>query len=356
MCRHLINEPDRSDRQVDASFPEISSDDAFPGGAEASGSTRPACGNLTGVEHRARALGLLAVFTAVMCFAISFSVIKWPGVPGSVIAWWRLIGSSILWWTVLVVRKRRTGTPLPSRRTWRIVTVPAIFFGLQISVLFTAVTRTSVAHSEFIMALGPLLLIPLGYVVFHERPYWPALRWGLLSLAGIAIVLFVGSGAGVATWQGDLLTVVALVFFVSYLLASKWARQRGADVWETMAIVMPLALIPATPIAVTLAGDEMWPLPWQAWVSVGILSVLTGMVGHGLLFYAQKSVPIATISTIQVSQPALSVFWAWLLLGEQISALQVPGMIMVMTGLVLVVWSTQRAPDRAVAAAPAASG
>lgn len=298
------------------------------------------------MDHRARTLGLLAVFSAVMCFAISFSVIKWPGVPGSVIAWWRLLGSSILWWTLLVVRRARTGHPLPAARTWRIVLLPAIFFGLQIAILFTAVTRTSVAHSEFIMALGPFLLLPLGFVVFRERPHWPALRWGVLSLVGMAIVLFTGDSKGVATWQGDVLTGFALLFLASYMLASKWARQRGVDVWETMAIVMPLALIPATPIAVTLAGDEMWPLPWQAWVSVGILSVLTGMVGHGLLYYAQRSVPIATISTIQVSQPALSVMWAWLLLGEQISASQVPGMVLVMLGLVLVVWTSQRAAAR----------
>ena len=31
--------------------------------------------------------GMLAVVASVMCFALSFSIIKWPGVPGSVIAW-----------------------------------------------------------------------------------------------------------------------------------------------------------------------------------------------------------------------------------------------------------------------------
>jgi drug/metabolite transporter (DMT)-like permease len=38
--------------------------------------------------------------------------------------------------------------------------------------------------------------------------------------------------------------------------------------------------------------------------------------------------------------------WAWLLLGEQISASQVPGMVLVMLGLVLVVWTSQRAAAR----------
>jgi drug/metabolite transporter (DMT)-like permease len=47
-------------------------------------------------------------------------------------------------------------------------------------------------------------------------------------------------------------------------------------------------------------------------------------------------VPISTISTIQAGQPSLSALWAWLLLGEALVAAQVPGMILVTLGLVLV--------------------
>ena len=45
-----------------------------------------------------------------------------------------------------------------------------------------------------------------------------------------------------------------------------------------------------------------------------------------MLYFAQRSVPISTISIIQAGQPSLSAIWAWLLLGEAIAAAQVPGM------------------------------
>jgi drug/metabolite transporter (DMT)-like permease len=86
----------------------------------------------------------------------------------------------------------------------------------------------------------------------------------------------------------------------------------------------------------------MWPLSGKAWASVAMLSVLTGMAGHFLLYFAQRHVPIATISMIQTAQPAQSSLWAWLLLGEAIAAAQVPGMVLVTLGLVLVVWFSQR--------------
>ncbi len=290
-----------------------------------------------------RTLGLLAVVASIMCFAVSFGIIKWPGIPGSVIAWWRLIGSALLWWLLVIGLRVQRGRPLPSRAVWRSALPAALLFGLYISMFFTAVTKTSVAHAEFINSLAPLLVIPTGFLLFRERPNWSALRFGLLSLVGLVIVLFTGPDQGVATIEGDLLMLLVLVLTVSYLMASKWARARGVDTVDFMAIVMTVALVTATPVALSIAGDEIWPLSWQAWVAVAILSVLTGGAAHGLLFFAHRTVPIATISVMQVSQPALSAFWAWVIVDEAITATQIPGMALVIVGMALVVWNSQGA-------------
>ena len=45
-------------------------------------------------------------------------------------------------------------------------------------IAFTAITKTSIAHAEFIGAMTPLILLPLGALMFEEHPNWRALRWG----------------------------------------------------------------------------------------------------------------------------------------------------------------------------------
>ena len=50
----------------------------------------------TAPSRRPLLIGMFAVVASVMCFALSFSIIKWPGIPGSVIAWWRLVVSAVL--------------------------------------------------------------------------------------------------------------------------------------------------------------------------------------------------------------------------------------------------------------------
>jgi drug/metabolite transporter (DMT)-like permease len=228
---------------------------------------------------------------------------------------------------------------------WRRTTLAGLCFGGNISLLFLGVTETSVAHAEFIEAMTPLLMIPAGVVLFREHPNWKALRWGGLSLIGLMIVLLGGHGRGVATAHGDLTVVAAGVFFAAYLLLSKRIRAQGVGLGDFMSIVMPVAMVTATPVALATGGSDMWPLSGKGWAAVVMLSVLTGMLAHGLLYYAQRHAPIATISTIQTSQPAQATFWAWILLGESVTATQIPGMVLVTVGLVLVVWfGRMRAP------------
>ena len=137
-------------------------------------------------------IGILAMLLAVFTFSSSSTIVKWADTPGSVLAFWRMIGAVTLWWLVVAVRRTRTGRPAPTLETWRSVAPAGLFFGLNITLFFTALGRTSIAHAEFITALSPILLVPLGAVLFHERPDRRALPWGAVSLVGLAIVLFAG--------------------------------------------------------------------------------------------------------------------------------------------------------------------
>ncbi len=293
-------------------------------------------------ERAPRPLGVLAVLGAILCFSVSSSIVKWAETPGAAVALWRMICASAVWWVILLARRRRTGARLPDRETWRRVLLPAVFFGANIATFFTAVNKTSIAHAEFIGAMSPLLLLPAGALFFKEHPDWRALSWGLLSVVGIAIVLFAGGDSGVATVEGDLLLILVLLLWVGYLLSTKWVRRHHIDVVTFMACVMPLAMLTTAPIAVTVAGDAIWPLSGRAWAAVAMLTALTGVAAHGLLVFAQHHLPVASIGVMQVAQPALAVGWGWLLLGESVGLAQIPGMVLVIVGLVAFTAVSQR--------------
>jgi drug/metabolite transporter (DMT)-like permease len=297
-----------------------------------------------------RSLGLVAMIVAVISFSTSSPLIKWSESTGSVIAFWRMIGAVLGWWTVVNVSRLRTGRPAPSATTWRLAFAPGLAFGANIACFFTAITKTSIAHAEFISALTPLVLLPAGAFFFGEHPNWTALRWGTFSIVGVALVLFFGPEQGESSLSGDLLMIVVIALWTTYLLTSKRARVAGVGTLDFMACMMPIGLLTAGPIAALIAGADVFGLSAKGWLVVAILTLLTGMLSHGCIVYAQQHIPVATIGLMQTAQPALAVFFAFVILGEEVRALQVVGMVLVIVGLALFTLVSTRS---AVVSAPA---
>lgn len=280
-------------------------------------------------------LGLLAVGVAVLAFSVSSSIVKWAGVPGSVIAFWRMLAAIVVWWVIARVAGQRV-TWDSTRRTL----VPGLLFGVNLAAFFTAVTMTSIAHAEFLGALTPLVLMPAGARLFHEHVERRALAWGLVAVVGVAIVLFGGSSSGTASVRGDLLVLVAMLLWAAYLLATKRARQ-GMTVSEFMASVTPVGTLALIPIVAVRGG--VTEMTARGWVATMALLALTGVGAHGLIVFAQRHVPVATIGVMQVAQPALAVGWAFVILGETIRPVQIVGMVLVVAGLTLFTLVSTRA-------------
>ena len=280
------------------------------------------------------------MLAAIISFSLSTPIVKWSGATGVVLAFWRMWMSVGLWWIVM----RATGRAMPDRRTWSLVAPAGLCFGVNISLLFTAVTKTSIAHVEFIATMTPLLVVPAGAVVFGERPNWSALRFGVLSIVGVAMVLFFGPASGTATLGGDLIMLVVLCSWTAYLIFTKRARAAGIDTVTFMACMMPLGLITAIPMATILAGDEIFSMDGRGWVVAALLAILTGMVAHGCIAFAQQHLPIATITVMQTAQPALAVLFAFIILDEAVRWPQVVGMGLVIVGIASFTLVSQRRP------------
>jgi len=297
-------------------------------------------------RYSGRTLALIAMLVAIVSFASSSSLIKWSESTGSVVAFWRMIGAVIGWWTVLLVLKARRGRPLPTAVAWRAALLPGLFFGANISLFFTAINKTSIAHAEFIGALTPLVLLPLGALMFAERPNWRALRWGGVSVVGVALVLFFGPEQGASSIEGDLLMIGVMALWSGYLLSTKRARTSGVNTIDFMSCMMPIGALMAGPIAVAIAGTDVVSLSARGWFVVAVLTVLTGMLSHGCIVFAQQHLPVATIGIMQTAQPAIAVLFGFLILGEAVRVPQVLGMALVICGLALFTLSTQRSLAR----------
>jgi drug/metabolite transporter (DMT)-like permease len=284
---------------------------------------------------RTNTFGLVAMGGAILCFSLGSTVVKKAGIPGTTMAFWRMLFTTSIWWLILWIAERRFITLADLRRAL----VPGIVFGLNITMFFSGVTRTSIANAEFIGALTPLIVVPAGAILYKEHINPRALMFGFVSLAGLMLVLFNVPANGAASWAGNLLVACACVLWATYLLTSR--KLRGSmSVVAIMASIMPIAAITILPI--TAVRGELTAVTRESVPYIIGLGLMTGIVAHGLIVFAQRSVPVGTIGLLQVAQPALAVLWAYLLLDQTLLPIQLVGMGLVIVGLIAVVTLTHR--------------
>ena len=284
---------------------------------------------------KARPLGLFAMGGAILCFSLGSTVVKKAGIPGPTMAFWRMLFTTSVWWLILWISERRFITWTEVRRA----AFPGVVFGLNITLFFSGVTRTTVANAEFIGALTPLIVVPAGAILYKEHINPRALLFGLVSLVGLMLVLFNVPSNGVASWAGNLLVAGACILWATYLLTSRPLRT-SMSVVAIMASIMPTASLAILPIAI--ARDELTSVTRDSVPYIIGLGLMTGVVAHGLIVFAQRSVPVGTIGLLQVAQPALAVVWAYMILDQSLEPIQIVGMALVIVGLVAVVTLTHR--------------
>lgn len=284
-----------------------------------------------------RTLGFIALGIAILSFSAGSTLVKLSHTPGVTVAFWRMLLCSAIWIVILRVSEQRW-------LAWddiRAALLPGVAFGLNITFFFTGVTKTTVASAEFTGALTPLIVVPMGAFIFKERLRVGALLYGLVSLVGLALVLFNAPPTGEFSWVGVAWVGAATTLWATYLLTSRSLRQ-GRSVAAIMAAITPIATVVILPLGLFVFPGTLLQVTWRSVVFIIILAALTGTVAHGLMVFAQTHVPIGVISISQVSQPALAVLWSVLFLGSTVVGIQIVGMALVILGLAMVTIQSRR--------------
>jgi len=271
------------------------------------------------MQHRHA--GVIVVALAVTVLSVGSTLVKETGSPGAVVAFWRLGISAVVWHVVLAVRGIRL-----KRADWRAVLPAGVLFGVNLVCFFTAVRLTRIANAEFTGTLAPALVVPVAAWRLRERVSVRTIVLGLVALAGVALVVLTAA-KGRSSLRGDLLAVCAVTTWSAYLLVTKTVR-RTVGTSAFMAVMSTVAAVVVAPVAINTG--KLGAVTAKGWVLVAVMALTSGMLAHGALAWAQRRVPVSTISIMQLAQPGMSTLWAFIVLGESVRAVQIVGMAIVL--------------------------
>ncbi len=214
---------------------------------------------------------------------------------------------------------------LPRGSQWLRLSVVAAGLVLGFPVLTSyALAEATASHSAVVIALLPAATAVVA-VLRTAEPTRPAF-WCATAAGATAAVVFAalhGGGAEGLTGADLLLVLAVVVAAFGYAEGGLLARELGA--WQTISWALVLAAPVMTGLtAFSLTQHTPAGTVWQ-WTAFAYLGVVSMFLGFFAWYRGLAMGPITRVSQIQLTQPVMSICWAALILGEQLTWLTVIG-------------------------------
>lgn len=249
-------------------------------------------------------------------------------------AFWRL--AIALPFLLLLARPGLTRTP-PTAREWTALLLAGLVFAADLAAWHIGIHYTKVANATVFGNMSGLFLPAWALLVLRQKP--TAMQSAALTLAGVGALIMMGGSyeLSIGNLHGDLLCLLAGVFYTAYLLIVQDARGR-LDSWSVLAVSSVASTLPLLLCALWL-GERVMPGNWTPLV---ILALSSQLIGQGLLTYAIGWFSPLVLGVSLLLQPAVAAVLGWLLFDEWLGPTDMLGTVAVGTALVLV-----RLPSRA---------
>ena len=236
--------------------------------------------------------------------------------------------------TVAMFVLRRSWQPLAGRRWLHCAVAGALLNAVGLMAPHVGLLIAPAAHIALIQSLTPLLTAALGVMLLHERlrqAQWLGLA---LGLAGVGLVVGEAAWQSAARLQGLVLAFVGVLGLVSgTLYFGRFCRGMP---------LLPGATAQFLSAAVVAAlGAWLLETPRADWTQSAVAAVawntvMVSLGGMGLYSAMLVRGSVAAASANFYLVPGTVAMLAWLLLGEQPSALAIAGLIVASAGCWLV--------------------
>ena len=217
-----------------------------------------------------------------------------------------------------------TRSRLPRGRQWARLAVVGggVVVGFPLLTSY-ALTSVPAAHGAVVIGLLPAATAAVAVVRGHERP--PAAFWVASGAGAVAATAFASAHGGLGTLhRADLLLLGAvLAAALGYAEGGLLARELGA--WQTVSWALVLCAPLMTALTVLAALERPPSGTTEQWAALAYLAAVSMYLGFFAWYRGLGIGPMARVSQVQLVQPVLSICWAALLLGEQLTWTTVVG-------------------------------
>jgi drug/metabolite transporter (DMT)-like permease len=223
------------------------------------------------------------------------------------------------------------GRPLPARSDWPTVASLGLFGFCLYNLGINYGERTvNAGTGSMLISCIPVLVILLGVCTGREKV--GLLAWLGIGLSMTGVVLTAaGSETGLTFNLGSLLILGAALCAAIQTLISKALSQRYAAVDVTTWAIW-LGTLGLLPFSEDIVGTAS-RLSGIGWMHLVFLGMVPAALCYTLWSWVLVTLPITTVMSAVYAIPVFSVFFGWMILGEQPSFLTLVGGAVTLAGV-----------------------
>jgi drug/metabolite transporter (DMT)-like permease len=106
-----------------------------------------------------------------------------------------------------------------------------------------------------------------------------------------------------------------------------WSFLAAIFIWSSL-VILPYGLI---------VSNDLGKVTQFDWVMLVGMSVIPGIVGHGLMTWSQSHLDVTLASILGLLSPVVSTGLAWIIFSQSLTGLQMLGAVVVLGSLTLLV-------------------
>lgn len=290
-------------------------------------------------RYRPRLLTAFALVVGVLAVSSSGPLIAFVAAPALAVAFWRN-GLATVALTPITAGPRRTELTTASRRTRILCVVAGVALAAHFGLWMPSVQLGTVATSTALVATQPVWQ---GLIAAAQGRRPPVTVWFGIALAVIGAILATGADVGVSGTAvlADVLALLGAVAGAIYTALGERARTELSTTSYTWVCYGTCATVL---LAVCLAaGIDLHGYGPGTWVVIVALTVGPQLLGHSMFNYALQHTSATMVSVLVLLEVPGAAMLAWLWLGQTPRPATLPGLAVLLFGVLVVILGATRA-------------
>lgn len=257
-------------------------------------------------------------------------LVKWAPVSGVTSAFYRMLLGLLFLLPYVLFRRKFT---LPSGTLWLPIVLCGIIFASDIAVWNLSIHYSNATQATLLTNLSPVWV---GVGTFLFLPDKPGARFWLgtlVALTGMVILIGLDTFTSMRLDLGFALAVLSGILYASYMLISKTVLDK-IDIVSFMTISMAVSSIYLFVICL-IFDQPIWhfdPVIWGVFVIQGLVCQLIGWL---TISSAVKQMDAKRVSLSLLSQAVVTGLFAWMFIGEKITAQMIGGGVIILIGIAI---------------------